>query len=312
MTFRWPGLPSPRAAAHEIADLAELNCWRKAGTSMQEISRLLGRLEENNYAAGVPELDRLDDRVQEAFVELEHRLLACRDGYPFRLARQGTTLVLKREWLNSRQTIYRYLLLATRLNMKSNRCHAGIDGTALLESLSAEVAREYFGGRAESLVFGTAAGGYNFRQRVDYLCSRIGEGGGFRYSRTNPTRARDGKLDIVAWTPFTDNLPGKLIGFGQCKTGTSYEDDLPKLRPETFRDKWLNSSLVVLPIRMFFISEALSSDIERRSDISSEAGLTFDRCRIVDFCTNVNPELLSEVRRWTSAAAEATELPANW
>lgn len=32
--FKWPGLPSPRAPAHEVADFAELVCWRDGGTSL--------------------------------------------------------------------------------------------------------------------------------------------------------------------------------------------------------------------------------------------------------------------------------------
>ena len=37
--------------------------------------------------------------------------------------------------------------------MKYNRVHAEIDGSLLLEELAADVAREYFGNRAEKFVF---------------------------------------------------------------------------------------------------------------------------------------------------------------
>ena len=196
--------------------------------------------------------------------------------------------------------------------MTTNRTHAGLDGTLLFESLAAEVAREYFGERAQSLVFGTSATNGSFPQRVDDLCSRLGEGGGFRSDGERRTSARDGKLDIVAWKPFTDGLPGKLIGFGQCKTGTNYGDSLAQLQPSAFCGKWMRDSIVASPIRMFFISESLDSSEALRYEISHDAGVVFDRCRIVEFCETVSPELIKKVERWTLAAAKATDLPTSW
>ena len=163
------------------------------------------------------------------------------------------------------------------------------------------------------MVFGTADEDSNFERRVDELCRRLGEDGGFQRKRARRgTRAKDGKLDIVVWTPFADKLPGKLIGFGQCKTGTNYNDELTELRPDVFREKWLSSALIVPPVRLFFISEALAFSDECRFEISIEAGLTFDRCRIIDFCNNVPSELLASLESWTTEAARATGLPTNW
>ena len=42
---------------------------------------------------------------------------------------------------------------------------------------------------------------------------------------------------------------------------------------------------------------------------SSDAGLLFDRCRIVDFCDDISSEVLKKVTIWTEAAAEAADLP---
>ena len=167
----------------------------------------------------------------------------------------------------------------------------------------------YFGERAESLVFGTAVRGEGFQEKVDRLCRRLGEGGGFTDRPWASTNVRDGKLDVVAWKTFTDRLPGKLIGFGQCQTGTSYKDDVTALQPDKFIQKWMSESLVFTPVRMFFISEALSMTRHDRYEISIDAGLLFDRCRIVDFCDGVGEEIMTTVRQWTAAAAVANELP---
>ena len=308
--FKWPALPSPRAHIHELADFAELTCWKDSATSATALSRSLARLEENDYSDGVPEEDEIDRRVEEAYAEIERRQEASGDGYPFMIGDPGLTLQASQDTDNPRHVIYKYLLLATRLNMKDDRVHAGIDGALLLEELSAEAAREYFGDRAKSIVFGTAADNNRFPDKVNDLCYQLGEGGGFSNNyELRFTRVRDGKLDVVVWNPFTDGLPGKLIGFGQCKTGTYYENELTQLQPDVFRDMWMRSPLVVLPVRMFFLAEALASAGGGSIYTSRRAGLLFDRCRIIDFCNEVNKDVIAKVRKWTEAAAKAVELP---
>ena len=325
--FKWPGTPSARPPEHELADYAELVCWEQGSTSMNALSADLGRLEENDYSGGTPEeedapdLGRLDAKdysggvpeeekvpqiVEEAYLEIERRKEACRDGYPFIVGEHGYTLHASQKAGNHKHIIYKYLLLATRLNMNANRKHANIDGTHLFEELASEAAREYLGARAESIVFGTAAGS-NFPGKVNDLCKRIKDGD--QYYKRSSASPRDGKLDVVAWKHFADRLPGKLIVFGQCKTGTNYRDELTQLQPDVFCRNWLFSPPALTPVRMFFVAEAIS-----RLDwgsVSSEAGLLFDRCRIVDFCDGISEDVLEKVKVWTEAAAEENELPGS-
>ena len=308
--FKWPGVPSTRAPEHELADFAELLCWNQGTASVTDLSQALGRLAENEYSDGVPEEDEISSDVEAAFREIELRSEACDGGYPFAVDPKGNTLHLIRDIENGRFVIYKFLLLATRLNMGTgkggNRSQAGIDGTLLLEELSAETCREYFGERAESMVFGTAAGGTGFQEKVTDLCAKIKEGGGYA-DRTNiRSNVVDGKLDVVVWKPFSDGLEGKLVAFGQCKTGTNFRDQLAQLQPDSFCRKWIQSSLVLTPMRMFFVAEAL-----RRGEwynLVSDAGLMFDRCRIVDFSTRLSKDLLRRIESWTVAASKATQI----
>ena len=57
--FRWPGVPSPRADTHELADFAELLSWRQGSASATTVVRDLGRLAENEYSEGVPEEEEI-------------------------------------------------------------------------------------------------------------------------------------------------------------------------------------------------------------------------------------------------------------
>ena len=305
--FKWPGTPSLRACRHELADYAELVCWEQGSTSTNVLSADLGRLDENDYSDGVPEEEEAPQVVEAAYIEIERRQEACGDGYPFVIGEQGYTLCAKQDAGNHKHIIYKYLLLATRLNMQTSRVHADIDGTLLFEHLAAEAGREYLGARAEKFVFGTAAEMGDFRRKVNNLCTRMKEGDGFKNRNEAPPNERDGKLDVVVWKHFTDGLPGKLIVFGQCKTGTNYKDTLAQLQPDSFCRKWLKSSPALIPVRMFIVSEALSR--LRWYNDSSDAGLLFDRCRIVDFCDDISGDVLKKVTAWTEAAARANELP---
>lgn len=305
--FKWPEIPSVRASKHEIADFAELAGWQKKSMSMTSLSNLFGRNEENDYSRGVPEEDVADGAAEAAYMEIEQRKDACGDGYPFEITRKGYTLRTNQSAdRNLKHNIYKYLLLATRLNMQSNRVHAGIDGTRLFEELAAESGREYLGPRAESLVFGAATGSADFPGKVNDLCEKMREGNGFLSRSGAPQRAKDGKLDVVVWKPFADKSAGKLIVFGQCKTGASYKESLTHLQPDSFCKKWLHSSPAVPPIRAFFVSEALSRD-QWYNDVS-DAGLLFDRCRIVEFCDGISEDVLNRVKNWTSAAAKVAKL----
>ena len=303
--FKWPaGTPSSRPPEHELADYAELVCWEQGSTSINALSADLGRLDENDYSGGVPEEEKIPQVVGEAYHEIERRKEACRDGYPFVIGEHGYTLHASQKAGNHKHIIYKYLLLATRLNMNANRKHANIDGTHLFEELASEAAREYLGARAESIVFGTAAGS-NFPGKVNDLCKRIKDGD--QYYKRSSASPRDGKLDVVAWKHFADRLPEKLIAFGQCKTGTNYERDLTQLQPDVFCNNWLLSPPALTPMRMFFVAEAVSR--LGWDSVSSKAGLLFDRCRIVDFCDDISGAVLKKITTWTKVAAKANKLP---
>jgi hypothetical protein len=305
--FKWPTVPAPQAPAHELADFVELQCWKNGRTSHTEVSRALIPLEENDYSDGVPEDDKAEEVVGSALQEIEHRRSVCGCRYPFALERGG---VLRIDVSDECGIVYLYLLLATRLNMARDRIQADIDGTLLFENLSAETAREYFGTRAESFVFGTASGTDAFPNKVDDLCQRLKEGYGYDTLSGTGARHQDGKLDVVAWKPFRDDRAGKLIGFGQCKTGTHWKDTLTQLQPDGFCSLWMRLRPVLVPVRMFFVTEAIGRGAWREN--ATDAGLLFDRCRVIDFSGRVGKRVLEQVVAWTKAAAETAGLASSW
>jgi len=301
--FKLPALPSPRADIHELADFAELLAWQNDSVSAREILAFLGRAGDNEYNEGVDDEDDINaDALDDVMLEIDRRSQSCVGGYPFALDLKGTVLRHDPSDVSERAVVYRYLLLSTRLNMTADKVQAGIDGTGLLEEVSAAVLRCYLGyDRAQSVVFGTAIGG-TFRDKVDALCGALGEGGSFEALDPGPVKANDDRLDSVAWIPFSDKRGGKLIIFCQCKTGTSWMDHTTQLQPDAFIRRWMkHRTLLVLPIRAFCVSEA--TGLTQWGGLVSYAGLLFDRLRLVDFLDRIEPDLLERLRSWNAAAA---------
>ena len=310
--FKLPNLPSPKAGVHELADFAELSCWIEGSTSAREIIAYLVRIDDNDTNEGCDDdEDKNTDLLDEVMNEIERRVVACASGYPFTLGAEGTVLkCLTSEAKDTRFIVYLYLLLSTRLNMKDNRKHAGIDGADLLETLSAHALRTYLGpNKAKSFVLGTAKQG-KFKDKVEKLCSDLREGSGFRSLDYAPTQAKDDALDIVAWIPFADRLPGQLIVFAQCKTGTNWRDFTSQLQPEGFIKKWVrDGAFLVNPMRAFCISEAV--DRSRWNEISISAGTLFDRCRLVECSVELAADTLASIQKWTLEAMKTVSLGGN-
>ena len=302
MSFIWPNEPTTGARAADFADYAELLCLRDGACSMTKLSRDLGRLEENDYESGVPEYSELDEDIELAFKEIERRLIACGDQrYPFSVTATGQSIILSGEPTPG-HLLYCYLLLSTRLNMQSDRTHAGIDGTLLFEHVSAAIAVSFWGQRADAMVFGTGAEQGGFEAKVNLLCERLGEGGGFVNRNNGPVTQNDGKLDVVVWKGFNDGRTGRLIGFGQCKTGRNWRDSLTQLQSSAFVKSWLCDAPPVDPVRLFFVSEVVGDELWY-SQIT-QGGLLFDRCRVMDYFSEDMPETtMQDVTTWVAAAA---------
>lgn len=248
--------------------------------------------EDDDDASALDADSRLSMRVaDDAFGEIENRGLACGGAYPFIIDSFG----IKLKPIDLTDSNYVFLLLLTKLGPTTG--HAGT--AALFEHLCSHAACYYLGGaanRAQVVRVGAPRKTplTTFQRAVDDMCIKLKEGGGCKPS---PRRARstgDGKLDIVAWREFpADERRGKLIAFGQCAAGQSgWQDKLSELDPRNFVKKFLRESLVVDPIRLFFVPWRVNQ--EEWDDISADAGIVFDRSRLVGCLENLSKDLAKQ------------------
>ena len=304
-------LPALHASSvAEIGDFAEVECLRRRrrSASVTHISRVLGRDTSSDD-------DEIHPVICDAFGDLASRAHECgpTGRYPYDLSDNQNVIRLTRP--SSRYSyLYQYLLLSTRLNMNTQKVQAGEDATELFELLCAQVARNFFSTDlmpASSVIFGTgryAKGRANsqpiakrgFARAIDELCRELGEGGGFlNHAGNNRITAKDGRLDVVVWRGFRDGRVSRVIGMGQCKTGRNWKNAVDSLQPEHFFAKWVKSRPANVPMRMFFVTERVRTNWH---ELAVDAGLLFDRCRIMEYAGHISDDLHARIRSWVESA----------
>jgi len=299
-TFKIKGpIPTAEAQIETLADYFEVQalCSQNKEISIRDILEQLLKPSDEFDIDGIDDQeDKINSKLESVIEAIGRRIENSRGNYPFAIEMNGNIVAFKGFTLFS-SYLYVYLLFATRLNMNEHKVFNNIDGTKLFEKLSALVAQSYFGDRSSSLVFGTAATG-GFEAKVNNMCRVLNEGGSFVNHNLGDITENDDALDIIVWKHFEDKLANKLIGFGQCKTGTSYESYRRDLQPIDFCKKWIRTQFNQEPIRLFFIADVLERGKFWKRSL--DAGIMFDRIRIMDFLpNNLDEDLKNHICSWS-------------
>jgi hypothetical protein len=287
-TFKIKGpIPTAESNIETLADYFEVQaiCDLKGEVSIKHVLKQFLIAGDEPDDRGIEDQeDRINTKLELVVDAVQRRIVNSRGNYPFTIKLHGN--IISFDGLTSFSSyLYVYLLFATRLNMK--------------EEISAMVAKSYFGSRSSALIFGTALDG-GFEDKVNDLCKQLEEGGCFvNYSNCAVTE-NDDALDVVVWNHFEDRFPNKLVGFGQCKTGTSYEVHRHDLQPVNFCKKWLQIPLNHDPIKLFFIADVIERGKFWKRGV--DAGILFDRIRIMDYLPTVDKKTEQNICNWSREA----------
>ena len=219
-----------------------------------------------------------DEAVQrkllEVFQELEDRTTSASQSYPFSL--EGNLLSVKKEWHEF--PAYVFCLCLSYFGVKQTKGSKAFP-RRWFEHISRDALKYYLGG--EGLRFGYPRLKdeipISFENAINFVCTRMKEGGSYRNGGL-PDR-KDDAVDIIAWKNFPDQLPGKLIVFGNCATEKDWEGSKKtELVPAAFCDDWMTDKPKCEVIKSLFIPHR----VERRRFTShlKRAGIIFDRCRV--------------------------------
>jgi hypothetical protein len=230
-----------------------------------------GDLEGVLRTASLFELDdgeKIELKVLEVFEELEQRIEAAREAYPFDLDYRGVLRLRSSDW--DEFPVYVFCLCLSYHSLRETRV-----GPGLFERISCLAAKGYL--RGEAVGFGSPRDELpsSFGAAIVEMCNLIGEG---EYREQPTLRRQDDALDLVAWKDFADKKPSKILMFGQCGAGRNWTDKLGELQPEVFWKQWLIGPVSPLPIRSFFTPYRVQQNMW--DFYARKAGVIFDRCRI--------------------------------
>lgn len=301
--FKLPdGIPGVRTDNQEWADYAEFNAILSDKISFFRLIKPTALVSDEIVVSGIEdESDKLSQKAEEIAKEMGTRDNLLSAKYPFSL--EDHDYSLKYNGVTDQKTlVYIFLLLSTRIKMNTNRIIKDIDGSLLFEQLCAQVAKKYFGSSSEVDVIGTSKEDTSsFRDKLEEIFSRVGEGG--EIHQNSGYQVKDDNVDIIVWINFSDKKPSKFIAFGQCKTGTSWVEKLSELNTSAFCKRWFSRQPIVTPVRMFFTAQYFPNDLWYVR--ASEAGLVFDRFRIMSFLPeSLEDDLLNKIQAWCEGALE--------
>jgi hypothetical protein len=219
---------------------------------------------------------------------MEHRAKSAVAAYPFEI--NGAVVRLRGS--AAEFPAYIFCLLLSYFGRKSI-AKDSINPWLLFEDLCCLAAQQYVQGEVLKFGAGARAKATSFRQAVDELCAKLGEGQQFRKQAT--LKRKDDKVDLVVWREFADNAPSKLVMFGQCAAGDNWRDKVSELRPEPFWLQWMLESRISPHLRSFYVPHRIPRDewdyYARRADI------LFDRCRIA-YLASERPEAIRAEPRY--------------
>jgi hypothetical protein len=280
-------LPSDVTNALSLADWLELYAQLSADGNSSK-----GDLESALKTASVLEAkgsDALEALCLEVFSELEQRVVAAGEAYPFLIA--GSVLSSKPKQEEFAAYLFCLYLSYFRWSTKRNS-EIKVNPWLLFEELSCVAAVEYLNG--EGVLFGTSRGNTKaaqkgFKAAVSNLCRQMGEGKDFK-AQPDLSRKDDG-VDLVAWKRFTDKRPSMLVMFGQCAAGHDWAEKLTRLKPSAFWGQWTVDSAVSPHLSSFYVPHRI---VEAKWEYSGRyAGILFDRCRVAYWAFRNNAVVLA-------------------
>jgi len=223
-----------------------------------------------------PEGDEaIQRKILEVFHELEARASAAKEAYPFNLLDVGV-LKLRAEW--EEYPAYVFCLCLSYFGVNQTK-GSKVFPRRWFEHISRDALTHYLGG--ESLRFGSprlrSEIPVGFKDAVNLVCIKMKEGEGFKDGGL-PDR-RDDAVDIIAWKHFPDQLPGKLIIFGNCATERDWEGSKKtELTPAAFCSDWMIDSPKCEILKSLFVPHRV--EYKRFLSHLKRAGIIFDRCRV--------------------------------
>jgi hypothetical protein len=231
----------------------------------------------------------LDVALEFVLREVGRRRALAREAYPFEEVGGGIEL------RNADGALpYVFMLCASASPLvRRERRYAEIDG--LFDSLVLDALCVYLGQHSRGVRFGFPPSGgrpTGFYDALDWLAARMGLHRG--PSRAKPDR-KDGGVDVVAWSPFSDGRTGFVTLLAQC---TVQLDWTPKAR-DTIPDVWNGwLDLGKIPMTCLAIPHAIPPVFEKWDEIRRTVHVLLERFRLASLLASKPLTSRAEALAW--------------
>ena len=273
-----PPAPTLFTDPNNMADWLELQALRAADgkASFSDLRRYIARIADPEELEVSPRRGESADEVlaDDTFQELGDRQVSCGAAYPFAL--EGYTITAP----SAPERYWPYIFCLLLCLKGANRNDPSPQPSRIFEEVAEVAAGKYIGGRSLKFGFPRRVMPASFMDATEHLTKELGEGSGAR-KRPSTRKAKDARLDVIAWRPFPDRRAGKIILFGQCAAGGNWPQKLTDLQPREFTELYWKEAPAVHPIKAFFTPFRLGEEFWYEN--AKLGGIIFDRCRIAHF-----------------------------
>lgn len=251
---------------------------------IDEIEEMEGLEKEGNQMATKrsSKADIWDERIEDLFRLIEHRISIYGDYYPFIL--EQNTLRLKVEQLENPQLTYSYLLFCSNLYLFDKGDQLELANN--FELLCLQVLKNILPTNAIVELFGKNPSnkeGYvgPLWNKINLLAKALNEQIHPLLPQENypPQNTGDDGLDLVGYIPSGDSLPSKLAFFGQCACTTDWVSKQHSSSYDAWKTKITITTSTNNLIFMPFCFRAASGNWASIGDIHNS--LLIDRKRII-------------------------------
>ena len=287
---------SDRGQLSSDADQVELEALRKgfavidSGAEDELVAGVLADRVIDSVPPGESAQSQQDDLVRDDSIgpiheELVRRSNSLRQSYPFDL-KEGALVYAE----DRHSPVYDFLLSASASAFASGR-YAELP--RVFERVATRLVTSYFGDNAEGVHFGWPRdGNTSFKAAAEQLHGRTGEWQWGAEEQLDPADVKDEGCDFVIWLhPGDGRKIGQLFVLGQCACGNNWQNKYADLNVKRM-ERWFNPLSIVEPVRAFATPRHVDDYLLREA--SREAGLVFDRARLVLVASSAGANVLGK------------------
>lgn len=224
---------------------------------------------------------KYDSAVGNILAEIERRTQFMGSAYPFTVS--GGTI----KYTPQKHPVYEFLL--SICNAATLTTGEFVQLPRLFERLSARLVAAYFGSNTRFIHTGAPRDpeiGSSFRNAMQTVAKQTGEWTwGPDEGLPNEPWQGDAGCDFIVWPKPPDGRKiGQLFLLGQCACGNDWSTKFYDLTVSNLR-KWFNPLSTVDPVRCFTTPHHVTDAM--LEDASRQAGVIFDRARLVSICKDL-------------------------